>query len=272
MAAIRDWFHRWKLNQPLSDRKLINVTMPLENKISKFEKEIASILSQLCHHIHPDIVKYVQEQNENDYEYFKELFRELIDVDSYLFCGSACIFPGVRRYVSGKGNRRKYDPAYKAIIDGNEFPRHLWCYLSNRKTYNGPNWKETGLNAFELAHVFTHKKSEIEFESRFFEKVDSGLSPYGDFTCACNVVLLSKGMVRPTDNSSVIKSVFYRRYIELYGEEPLNGRSGFKTERVPGWYTSLTWNEPYKPSDWQSKISDLMAYRKNRISKILQVA
>lgn len=247
------------------------MTLQLENKVSRFEKDVASILSQLCYHIHPDIVKIVQEQNQNDYEYFKNLFEELIDVNSYLFCGSACIFPGVRRY-SGKKNRNrgKYSSAYKAIMDDNLFPRHLWCYLSNRKSYSGPNWKESSLNVFELAHIFTHKESEVEFESSFFDKFDPSVSPFGNFTCACDVVLLSKGMVKPTDNSRVIKSVFYRRYIDLYGEEPLNGRSGFKTERVPDWYDSLIWNEPYKPSDWKLKLSDLMTYRKKRITNLLR--
>lgn len=244
--------------------------MKLENNIKNFEQDIAKILSQLCYHIHPDIITYIQEQNVAEYDYFKDLFRELIDVDTYLFEGSACVFPGVRRYVSAKGNKRKYNKSYKAIIDDNEFPRNLWCYLSNGKAYSGPSWKETGLSEFELAHVFTHKESEIDLESKFFYKTDPKLLPYANFTCACNIILLPKGTVRPTDNSEIIKSVFYKRYIELYGEDTISGRFGFKEECLPKWYQSMIWNEPVKPNDWHDKAKKLMSYRKKRLAEIIQ--
>ena len=96
-----------------------------------------------------------------------------------------------------------------------------------------------------------------------------GLSPYSDFTCACNVILLPKGMVRPTDNSRAIKAAFYRRYIELYGEETLIGRSGFKKDRTPDWYTDLKWNQPYLPPGWRQNTEQLLTYRTNRITHIM---
>ena len=111
--------------------------------------------------------------------------------------------------MSAKGKKNAYNEEYKAIIDDNTFPRHLWCFLANGKTYSGPNWKNSGLGEFELAHVFTHKESEIDFEKQFFKCVREALYPYGDFSCACNVVLLPKGTVRPTDNSITIKAAFF---------------------------------------------------------------
>lgn len=243
--------------------------MKLENRINKFEQDIANILSQLCYHIDPEIVAYIQEQNFADYDYFKDLFLDLIDVDLYLFKGSACVFPGVRRYVNAEGDKRRYNKTYRAIIDDNVFPRHLWCYLSNGKAYSGPNWKETGLSEFELAHVFTHKETEIDLESRLFQEVYPDLLPYADFTCACNIILLPKGTIRPTDNSDIIKSVFCKRYIELYGEGTLNGRFLFKEECIPDWYPTLIWNEPVKPIDWHKKTKKLMEYRKKRLTNII---
>ena len=62
---------------------------------------------------------------------------------------------------------------------------------------------------------------------------------YGDSSCACNVVLLLKGTVRPADNSKDIKAAFYKRYIDRYGESPLTGRSGFNDSLVPSWYGEL---------------------------------
>jgi hypothetical protein len=55
--------------------------------------------------------------------------------------------------------------------------------------------------------------------------------------------------VRPTDNSTIIKSIFFKRYIELYGEQTLNGRKGFIENKVPEWYSEIKWNTPFLPSD-----------------------
>jgi hypothetical protein len=240
------------------------------NKLSQFEFDICKILAQLCYHIHPKIIHRIQEENEREYEYFRNLFSDIIDIESYLFKGSACIFPGVRRYVSGQGKKKQYNEQYRAIIDDNTFPRHLWCFLVNNKTYNGPNWKESGLNQYELAHIFTHKQSELEFEKEFFKEFDCKIYPHGDFTCACNIVLLPKGTVRPTDNSKVIKSVFYKRYIDLYGETPLQGRKEFITSKVPDWYNRLKWNVPFCPKNWEVKVEKLLQYRTKRLTQLIE--
>jgi hypothetical protein len=242
----------------------------LENKIYLYDKELAVILAALAYHIAPEIVKYIAEQNKNDRAFFEQLFKDKIDINNYLFNGSDCVFPGVKRFVSGKGQKRKYNVNYKAIIDNNIFPRHIWCFLTNGKCYTGPNWKKTTLADFELAHIFTHKESEINLERDYFHKIDDKIFPYGEFTSAANVVLLPKGTVRPTDNSTILKTIFYKRYIDLYGENTLNGRRGFKQASVPDWYSELKWNEPFLPDDWKNKINKLLEYRKKIISTIMK--
>ena len=126
------------------------------------------------------------------------------------------------------------------------------------------------MGEFELAHVFTHKESEIGFEKQFFSSVDDKLKPYSDFSCACNIALLPKGTVRPTDNSKAIKAAFYKRYISLYGELPLNGRSGFNEAVVPDWYNELAWNETPLPPHWDSNIEKLLKYRTQRITGLMK--
>ena len=242
----------------------------LENKIYLYNKDLAVILASLAYHIAPEIVKYVVEQNKKDFAFFEQLFKDKIDINNYLFDGSDCVFPGIKRYVSGEGKKQKYNVAYKAIIDDNIFPRHIWCFLINGKCYSGPNWKETNLEEFELAHIFTHKESEIDLERDYFQKIDTNIFPYGEFTSAANVVLLPKGTVRPTDNSTILKSIFYKRYIDLYGENTLNGRRGFKQNYVPDWYSEINWNDPFLPSDWKNNINKLLEYRKKRISDIMR--
>ena len=241
----------------------------LENKIHLFNKDLADILASLTYHISPEIVNYIVENNKKDFSYFEKIFNEKIDIKNYLFNGSDCVFPGIRRYISGKGQKQKYNLKYKAIIDDNTFPRHIWCFLINGKCYTGPNWKETGLDEFELAHIFSHKKTEIIIEKKYFNEIDNNSFPYGEFTSAANVVLLPKGTVRPTDNSTILKSIFYKRYIELYGENTLNGRKGFIEKNIPEWYSQIKWNKPFLPDNWKINIDKLLDYRKERITTIM---
>lgn len=239
------------------------------NRISDFEEAIGHTLAQLAHHMHPAIVAKIQTRNQEERPYFESLFGERIPTSRYLFSGSACVFPGVKRYVSGQGIRSTFNSKLNAIIDDNVFPRHLWCFVAGNKAYSGFAWKHLELSSFELAHIFSHKKSELSTESEFFENFSSEMLPFGDFSCACNIVLLPKGAVRPTDNSRALKAVFYKRYIDLYGETPLQGRSGFRHELVPSWYERLQWYEPLLPADWESRIDELLAYRTKRITDIM---
>ena len=219
--------------------------MKLENKLSQFNRDLANILAELAYHISPEIVKYISNRNKSDFDYFKKLFNGKIEIANYLFEGSDCVFPGIRRYVGCEGKRQKYNVEYKAIIDDNIFPRHLWCFLINGKCYTGSNWKDTKLDEFELAHILTNN-----------------VNSYGEFTSAANVVLLPKGTIRLTDNSTVLKGLFYKRYIELYGKNTLENN-------IPDWYSELKWNEPFLPNNWKDNINKLLEYRNERISTIL---
>lgn len=84
--------------------------MTIENRVADFEFEICSILAQLSYHIHPKIVELIKVRNSAEYEYFRKLFLDRIKISNYLFDGSACVFPGVRRYVSGQGKKAKLQP------------------------------------------------------------------------------------------------------------------------------------------------------------------
>lgn len=241
----------------------------LINNIKNHERTFCQILAELSYHVDPTIVAYVKDRNVQQFDEFYDLFENRIKIESYLFSGSACVFPGVRRWVRGKGKYHQYDETYSAIPDDNLYPRHIWSYLVNGIGYSGPSWKRNNLNQFELAHIYTHKEKELKVEKEFFVDVGEDLQPHGDFTCAGNVVLLPKGVVRPTDTSVVMKSIFYKRYIDLYGEDTLNGRKGFKHHLVPDWYDSLRWNAPILPHDWKEKAGRLIDYRTKNIKNIL---
>lgn len=80
--------------------------MFIENRINEFEKDICSVLAHVAFHIHPKIIEKIQKRNSEEFNYFEELFDNRINVGHYLFDGSARVFPGVKRYVSGQGNKQ----------------------------------------------------------------------------------------------------------------------------------------------------------------------
>lgn len=240
------------------------------NKSKREQHIIALSLARLCHHAHPEIVQKIRLANEEERGKLVEILPAEVDIADYFHKGSACVFPGVRRFI-GKLNKKelfKYVAQKKAIIDDNRFPRHFWTYLVAGQAYSGPIWKKTGLCEFELAHVFSHKADEKRLEERVFEHVDLSQKPYGLFTCPSNVVLISKGMAKPTDGLDAILTAFFKRHIELYGKETLPGLRDLKESEIPEWYDELQWNEPILPSNWQDNVLGLLKYRYRRLKKI----
>src|SRR5260370_29149087 len=116
--------------------------MVKRNRMNESEKEICANISRARYHIHPKIVEKIQVGNRRDMPYFKTLFAERIDISHYLYPDSACVFPGVRRYIGKERDlikKRNYYQPGRAIIEDNEFPRHIWCFLEIGKPYNGTN-------------------------------------------------------------------------------------------------------------------------------------
>lgn len=195
---------------------------------------------------------------------------ECIECGAWLYPGSACVFPGVRRFVGRVKKKQllKYVPKEGCTIDDNRSPRNLWTFLAIGEHYTGPNWKRSGLSNFELAHIFSHKHGKQELEWEVFKEHDKELKPYGLFTCASNVVLIPKGFAKPTDGLPAVRVAFFKRHIELYGEDCLPGLRGLDPEAIPGWYDDLDWNEPVLPPGWEENVEKLMAFRRARLAKL----
>ena len=146
------------------------------------------------------------------------------------------------------------------ILNDNTFPRHIWTFLSMNKTYNGDRWKECKFDEFELAHIFGHKVDEKNLEKKVFKQYDEKKLPYALFTSASNVVLIPNGLMKPTDKFETVKIAFYKRHLELYGNN-LFSEKDFDETFAPDWYSDIVWNEPVLPDNWQEKIDNLLNYR-----------
>jgi hypothetical protein len=235
------------------------------------EQELALILGRVTHHIHPDIVKYIAEINADYKENFIKISPEKCDLEPFFYAESDCVFPGFRRPInkekSGtwKNNICQNDGT---ILNDNTFPRHIWAYLSMNKGYSGGlegMWTASGLDKFELAHVFAHKQDERTLEVEVFDNVDMSVLPHGLFTSASNVVLIPKGYAKPTDHMKNIKVCFYKRHLELYGNNII-GLGNLDDKHIPSWYNKNMWKDPELPSDWKIKIDNLLAYRVNYLA------
>lgn len=236
------------------------------------EHEMALILGKVAHHIHPSIVDYIKFKNLEYRRRFETICHDLCNVDSFLYPASDCVFPGFRRPInrekSGKWKNNVFD-SDGTILNDNTFPRHIWAFLSMNRAYSGGTsgmWASSGLSKFELAHVFGHKTDERTIEKKIFLSFDDTINPYGLFTSASNVVLIPKGFAKPTDNMQSIKICFYKRHLELYGNN-IVGLDQFDESKVPTWYSEIEWIDPALPTDWKTRINNLLQYRENYLEK-----
>jgi len=190
-----------------------------ENDSESVEKTIAMCLGKVTHHVHPKIVERIAEANVNYKNDFKKICKEL-DAEVFFYDGSDCVFPGVRRNINKekvgkwKNNIHSVD---NTILNDNTFPRHIWAFLSMNKQYDGNSWKKSGLEKFELAHIFGHKVDEKELEKKVFNQYDETKLPYALFTSASNVVLIPNGLMKPTDKFESIKIAFYKGILIYMG-------------------------------------------------------
>ena len=239
--------------------------MIFKNNTTEIEKELAIILGKVSHHIHPLIVDYITKENKRFKEEFENFCNKKLDTSSYFYKNSDCVFPGSRRAVNNEKDdfnqwKRKVYYFDGTILDDNEYPRHIWSFLSIQKPYNGPNWKKSGLNDFELAHIFNHKTSEMTLEKKVFVNFNENFKPYSQFTSCSNVVLIPNGIVKPTDKMDEVKICFYKRHIELYGEN-FGCMSDFEETLLPDRYNEIEWLEPILPNNWKESIDKLLKYR-----------
>ena len=242
------------------------------NRIELEQHNIAKALARVTHHMHPKVIARIREINADQMERarLEAILPACIEREAWLQPGSACIFPSVRRFVGRVKKKQllKYVAKEACIIDDNRFPRNLWTFLSAGAHYGSPNWKSSGLSDFELAHIFSHKHGKQELEWEVFKVHDKKQKPYGLFTCASNVVLIPKGFAKPTDGLPAVRVAYFKRHIDLYGEESLPGLRTLDPEAIPGWYGDLEWNEPILPPGWEENVEKLMEFRHDRLKKL----
>ena len=230
-----------------------------EDLSGSVEKELALILGKITHHVHPEVASYIANENIKYKTRFKSICHEKCDLSPFFYNNSDCVFPGFRRPINKEKIGQWKNNVYLedgTVLNDNTFPRHIWAYLSMNRAYSGGKlgmWSNSGLDRFELAHIFGHKQDERNLEKGVFSVINESIQPYGLFTSASNVVLIPKGFAKPTDHMKSIKVCFYKRHLELYGNN-LIGLGHLEESHIPSWYGEIQWLSPELPSDWKIKI------------------
>lgn len=236
------------------------------DRTEEVEKDMANILAKVSYHIHPSIVEMVVKDNYKFKLEFEKIAHRSLNLNDYFFDGSDCLFPGIRRSVNKEKIdtwKNKINDFDGSILNDNTFTRHLWTFLSCNKCYSSSTWKDSGLNSFELAHIFSHKTEELAFDNSCFHDLNANIKPYALFTSASNTVIIPKGLTKPTDKSKTIKLIFFKRYLDLYENIiQLPHLKNLKENFIPEWYNEIKWNEPFLPTDWEERINNLLDYRK----------
>ena len=185
-------------------------------------RELAQAMAPFIRFLDPAIVQAVAEDNRRMGADWSSRLEALgVDPAGYLWEGSPCAFPGIRRYAGSTENavfrrRAMADelPRQCLALDDNDYPKHLWAFA-----FTGKPFRKRGPDHYQLAHLFDHK----EHGNRWREELDNlpdaagSVVPHGLFTSAANSAYVPGTFLRPTDFSAKLRSLIQRRALQLYG-------------------------------------------------------
>jgi hypothetical protein len=235
---------------------------------------LARITVPYIRFLHPDIVRAVVDDNQDRREaWCSRLADHGIEPCLYLWEGSACAFPGVRRYAGSTEiaqHRRRMEvtagPANALKLDDNSYPKAIWSFV-----FRGERFKNEGPSGYSLAHLADHKKykdrRQEEFDSH--EKGDSLETFFGLFTSVANTVYMPSGLIRPTDFSFPLRNLIQRKAFETYGIfcNLLPPHLSIRPAQSDSWsLDAFQWCEPVGTL---AHLSAFLKYRTEEMEKLL---
>lgn len=203
------------------------------------------------------VVSGISENNGRESKRIENILRAagIKNPELYLWDGSACAYPGIRR-KKGKHETAGSVGPQSLILDksGNKWGRKAWELTA--ATASGFTRLRKG---YELVHLFPHKAYEwknllslLPDEVRNVISADTiellldhGLP--GLFSNPANTCYLPAALVRPTDGNSLLRRVLWRQALELYGAKSLLPPA--LAGPIKGWLASeedpegLIWNK-----------------------------
>jgi hypothetical protein len=173
--------------------------------------------------LNPDIIRALVEDNErNRGPWIDVLETRGISRAAYLWPGSPCAFPGVRRYAGSReiaahrGHTRLDEnrPLNALALDDNDYPKQIWSFV-----FRGVQFSKFGPEGYALAHLADHKDHGNRFGQDFevTEGEDIPRPLFGLYTCPSNTVYIPVSLIKPTDFVGTVRALLVRRAQQLYG-------------------------------------------------------
>jgi hypothetical protein len=214
------------------------------------EEALVRLIVPYVRWLHPDLVVQVQEDNARYLGDWQSLLqRHAIPADLYVWPGSACVFPGVRRR-SGKTNEKDQN-CLDFDQNGNRLAHRIWELLGvSTKQFKAER------AGYELVHLFPHQPNEwqkllaesdtqlpYKLPAQWREQLgnwqaklkQTGLPAL--FSNPANMCFLPGSLVRPTDNASLLRLVLWKKALSLYGRDALLPPG--LTEPLASWLNEL---------------------------------
>lgn len=236
-------------------------------------RQLAGAVTPFVRFLEPGIVHAVVEDNRRmGADWSVRLAALGIDPATYLWEGSPCVFPGVRRYTGNteKAAFRQRAAAYEVplqclSLDDNDYPKHLWAFA-----FTGNPFRKRGPDGYHLAHLIDHKEYGNRWREELVNMPDAKepVLPYGLFTSAANLAFVPSAFLRPTDFSSKLRSLMQRRAQQLYGRNCRIVPPPMAVKRCDDRNWSLDnfrWSTPVGSMD---NIPDFLEFRRERLEEL----
>jgi hypothetical protein len=233
---------------------------------------LARITTPYIRFLHPDIVRTVVEDNERHRDKWCERLQGRgIDPALYLWEGSACAFPGVRRHTGSteiaqyRGRLRTDDGLHDALaLDDNKYPKQIWSFVLRARQF-----QNHGPVGYSLAHLIDHKKYKNRHEEELINSGTNGWPmPLGLYTSITNAVYIPESLARPTDFSSAIRNIIQRKAASLCSGfcRLLPPHLSLRTD-APGMlpFDSFNWHESVGTLD---NIQSFLKFREREMEKL----
>ena len=219
----------------------------------------------------PEIIAaVVASNNKHRAAWRKKLHDRDIDADAYLWKGSSCAFPGIRRHAGKKelaafNHTSEIDGIRDALkLDGNSYPKQIWSFV-----LRGQEFRNSGPAGYSLAHLADHKDYKNRLPQEFDIRVRSPLKLYGLFTAPSNTVYMPDNLLKLTDFNPAARLLLNKAQ-ELYGDVCNIVRPGLEVKQQQGKWAvdEFRWAEPVKAKD-ESAVKAFLDFRDKVMEELL---
>jgi hypothetical protein len=238
--------------------------------------ELAHATIPLVRFLNPDVVRAVIDDNEHYRESWIEILKSRgIDPSAYLWEGSPCAFPGVRRYAGsreiaahrGHATHNETQKLNALALDDNDYPKQIWSFI-----LRGAQFSKFGPEGYALAHLADHKDHGNRFATDF-EVSEEGTGPrplYGLYTCPTNTVYIPLSLIKPTDFAGTLRALLIRRAHQLYGSfcKILPPFLRIPQTYTPEWdINEFEWADPVGTT---KHIPGFLVFRRDRMARLIK--